>query len=168
MMCCNKCPFHPVSGTAEERCKNPSCKLSAEANHDCSQTCPQELGIRCFLDYYVINNLNHCELAKDLALHTLKTALIGRDRPLLMALFYVSDRLVQEKLWSWLNNNVPRSLWLLNPVFAASGLPTLESFDESPVVRNKYLSALSTQQEETPLCRYVYNNALSRRLSNDL
>jgi hypothetical protein len=169
MMCCNKCPFHPTLGTEKERCHSASCELPANMSNGCTKTsCPQDLGMRCFLDYFVINNLHCSELARKLVLHTLKTALIGRDRPLLMALFYAADRLTQEKMWSWLNCNIPRSLWLLNPVFEASGLPSLERFDEAPRVKNKYIHALASYQEESSLRRYVQNNLVLRRLANEM
>lgn len=169
MMCCKKCPFNPVSGYAEERCPKPVCEVSVETLESCKTIyCSQNLGARCFMDYYVINNLRNSKLAEQLVLSSLKSALIGRDRALLIALFYAADRTIQEVLWKWLNANVPRSLWLLNPLFVASGLSALENFDTSFDMRSRYLDAIISRESSVNLCRSVQNNLMVRRLRNEM
>lgn len=141
MMCCNECPFHPVTGSAAERCSRPVCVGSGGKCRD--GFCAANLGSRCFLDQYVIKHLyQQNPLAIKLAGHTLKTALTGRDRPLLLSLFHAADDKYRIRLWRWLEFYEPRSLWLLNPVFASAGLTPLNSFGSMGSRREKYLGAI--------------------------
>lgn len=120
MMCCRKCPFNPVSGSAEQRCHRPLC---SSQRHDCDTGfCAANIGSRCFQDYYVIERLYQQDtLAEELVQHSLKTALTGRDRALLLSLFQAASERIRLQLWHWLEIYEPRSLWLLNPIFAAVG-----------------------------------------------
>ncbi len=141
MMCCNQCPFHPVFGSASERCDRPLCRPTGKRCLD--GFCAGNIGSRCFLDYYVINRLyQHDELAESLIKYTLKTAITGRDRALLMSLFHGASDDNRIKLWRWLEVHEPRSLWLLNPVFASVGLEPLNSFGGMGSRRGDYLQAI--------------------------
>lgn len=141
MMCCNECPFHPILGSASTRCNRPLCARSGKKCRD--GFCAANLGSRCFLDHYVVNKLYQAdELAESLARYTLKSALSGRDRPLLMSLFHAATDQFRLKLWRWLEIYEPRSLWLLNPIFSAVGLPPLNSFGGMGSRRSKYLVAI--------------------------
>lgn len=141
MMCCNECPFHPVLGSASQRCPRPLCANMGKKCRD--GFCAANLGSRCMLDYYVINRLYQQDsLAESLAGYTLKTALTGRDRALLLSLFHAATDQFRVKLWRWLEIYEPRSLWLLNPVFAAVGLTPLNSFGSMGSSRHKYLEAI--------------------------
>lgn len=143
MMCCNECPFHPVLGSALQRCHRPLCSTKGSGEKCRDGFCAANLGSRCLLDHYVVNKLYQGdELAESLAVHTLKTALTGRDRPLLMSLFHAASEQFRLKLWRWLEVYEPRSLWLLNPVFSAVGLPPLNSFGSMGSRRHKYLNAI--------------------------
>jgi hypothetical protein len=105
--------------------------------------CGENIGGRCFMDHYVINRLYQNDpLAESLACYTLKTALVGRDRPLLMSLFHAAGDNLRRRLWCWLEIYEPRSLWLLNPVFSAAGLVPLDSFGSIGSRREKYLGAI--------------------------
>lgn len=145
MMCCNSCPFNPANETSAPKCDNPICK---ECNQHCKESyCAKNIGTRCFMDYYVIDHLYQGdELAEGLALETLRTALIGRDRALLLSLFQAASDELRLQLWNWLEENEPRSLWLLNPIFAANGLTELSSLVGTGSKRNKYMDAILSSQ----------------------
>jgi hypothetical protein len=141
MMCCKKCPFHPITGTARQRCSKPLC------NHwrqECaSGYCAANVGCRCFLDYYVIEHLYRQDrLAEELVVHSLRTALLGRDRALLLSLFQAASERIRLQLWNWLEAFEPRSLWLLNPIFSAVGLVPLDSLTGVGSRRNDYIDAI--------------------------
>ena len=142
MMCCNNCPFNPANKTSAPKCDNPICK---KTNSHCSENyCAKNIGTRCFMDYYVIDNLyRQDELAEGLALESLRTALIGRDRALLISLFQAASQELRIKMWNWLEENEPRSLWILNPIFSAYGLAELDSITSaSQNIRSKYMDAI--------------------------
>ena len=142
MMCCNNCPFNPANNTNAPKCDNPICK---KTDSHCSENfCAKNIGSRCFMDYYVIDNLyRQDELAEGLALESLRTALIGRDRALLISLFQAAQQELRIKMWNWLEENEPRSLWMLNPIFAASGLNELNTFTQTnSQTYSKYLEAI--------------------------
>lgn len=141
MMCCQKCPFNPVSGSAEQRCRQPIC---SSQRHDCgSGICAANIGSRCFQDYYVIERLYQQDpLAEELVHHSLKTALTGRDRALLLSLFQAASDRIRLQLWHWLEIYEPRSLWLLNPIFAAVGLLPLDTMIGVGSRREQYIGAI--------------------------
>lgn len=143
MMCCNECPFNPITGSAAEKCQRPLC---SHADHRCKTGyCASNLGNRCFLDIYVINRLSKGDqLAEKLVFTSLKSALRGRDRALILSIFHAAAESLRLKLWRWLEVYEPRSLWLLNPIFAASGLAPLDSFVGADKHREKYLDAIVT------------------------
>lgn len=141
MMCCNECPFHPVLGTVKEVCSRPVCRSTGKRCSD--GFCAANIGSRCPLDHYVIEKLyQNDELAVKLAPFTLRTALTGRDRALLLSLFHSAGEPMRIRFWRWLQVYEPRSLWLLNPVFTAAGLAPLNSFGGTGPCRSKYLSAI--------------------------
>jgi len=141
MMCCKKCPFNPITGSEQQRCRQALCNSWRQSCND--GYCAANIGSRCFLDYYVINRLYQQDpLAETLVQYSLRTALIGRDRALLLSLFHAASDLIKLKLWRWLELYEPRSLWLLNPVFAAVGLAPLDSLIGMGSRRDKYLSAI--------------------------
>ncbi|HNX74848.1 MAG TPA: hypothetical protein PLM07_06850 [Candidatus Rifleibacterium sp.] len=145
MMCCNECPFNPTSGNAAERCPRPVCSPTSERCN--TGFCARHLGSRCFMDLYVINRLNHGdELAEKLVFDSLKSALHGRDRSLVLAIFQAAGEALCMKLWHWLEVYEPRSLWLLNPVFSAAGLRPLDSFARVGNRRVSYLNAITSHQ----------------------
>ena len=154
MMCCNNCPFNPENCKDFPKCDNPVCK---EPNNSCSEnTCLHNFGKRCFMDYYVIDHLaQQDELAEGLALETLRTALIGRDRFLLLSLFQTASEELRMKMWSWLEENETRSLWLLNPIFSANGLPLLNSLFTGKNKQNKYMNAIISNQNIGNFQRYT-------------
>lgn len=161
MMCCNECPFNPKTGTAEERCSKPVCDCSKKRN---KSLCARSIGTRCFMDYYVLNNLgNDDKLAKQLVIHTIQSALIGRDRSLLIALFYVAPTKLRRLLWKLLGNNETRSLWMLNPIFTSSGLDELNSLPKEP--NELYLNAITGEEEKL---NGRQQNSMLRRLSHEL
>jgi hypothetical protein len=171
MMCCQKCPFHPTLGYSDIKCAKPLCNVSIEDNfcHD-SLYCYKSLGSACFMDNYVIENLRHNdELAVQLASYTLKTALLGRNRSLLLSLFASANITIRKMLWHSLKVSESRSLWLLNPVFVASGLPALEGLNTTAKVRNRYLSAISgslpiysVQSYKNSISKGGYNTIFAR------
>lgn len=141
MMCCNECPFHPVFGNSSVKCDRPLCRSTGKKCPD--GFCATNIGSRCMLDHYVIEKLyQNDELAVSLAPFTLRTALIGRDRALLISLFHAAGDKLRSQFWRWLEVYEPRSLWLLNPVFTAAGLAPLNSFGSSDGSRSEYLSAI--------------------------
>ena len=154
MMCCNECPFNPVVGNAPQRCSNPVC---APSESRCATGfSARNLGSRCMLDYYVINRLyQNDELAQKLVFESLRSALIGRDRALILSIFHAADDHLRLQLWQWLEAFEPRSLWLLNPVFAAAGLPALDSFMNIGSHRARYLDAIISN----PYIGRVYQHA---------
>jgi len=108
------------------------------------------------LDYYVINRLyQNDELAQKLVFESLRSALIGRDRALILSIFHAADDHLRLQLWQWLEAFEPRSLWLLNPVFAAAGLPALDSFMNIGSHRARYLDAIISN----PYIGRVYQHA---------
>ena len=162
MMCCNECPFNPKTGKAKEKCSKPVCKCSSERKKD--TFCARSIGTRCFMDYYVLNNLSKGDkLAKELAVHTIQSALIGRDRALLIALFYVAPTKLRSLLWKWLGNNESRSLWMLNPIFNSQGLKELENLPEEP--NQLYMQAIIGEENHS---NGVQQNSMLRRLSHEL
>lgn len=141
MMCCNKCPFHPILGNTEERCTKPLC--NSDYRNCNTGFCAKNIGCRCFQDHYVINRLFHRDsIAEELVQYTLKTALMGRDRALLLSLFQAANNKTRMKLWRWLEIYEPRSIWLLNPIFSAVGLLPLDSFIGVGSRRKKYIAAI--------------------------
>ena len=146
MMCCNTCPFNPANGTNAPKCDNPICKKTE--NHCLESLCAKNIGTRCFMDYYVIENLYHeDELAEGLALESLRTALIGRDRALLISLFQAARQELRIKMWNWLEENESRSLWMLNPIFVACGLEELNQIGlVSKDIQAKYVDAIISNQ----------------------
>ena len=143
MMCCRKCPFNPETGSEKQRCRQALCRSWRQGCSD--GCCAANIGSRCFLDYYVINRLYQQDpLAEALVQHSFKTALIGRDRALLLSLFQAASDSVRLQLWHWLELYEPRSLWLLNPIFAAVGLAPLDSLVGMGSRREKYLGAIMT------------------------
>ncbi len=145
MMCCNNCPFNPSNCNNAPKCDNPICKNTD--NHCSESFCAKNIGTRCFMDYYVVDHLyQEDELAEGLALESLRTALLSRDRALLLSLFQAASEELRLKMWSWLEENEPRSLWLLNPIFAANGLPQLNSFMGTGSQRTKYVDAIISNQ----------------------
>lgn len=156
-MCCNECPFNPATGCAVERCKRPVC---AAADQGCGTGfCARNLGNRCHLDYYVISHLyQQDKLAESLVLYSLKSALIGRDRALLLSLFHAASEKLRTRLWRWLEIYEPRSLWLLNPVFSAVGLAPLDSFIGVGSQREKYLNAIVANPYSGGLYHRAFNN----------
>lgn len=139
MICCNSCPFHPNSGYAEERCQRPLCLNNRLTGHKCLRF----LVSRCFFDFYVIKNLYQGDsLAEQLAEISLKKAIKVRDRALLLSLLHAAKDQMRFRLWSWLENCEPRSLWLLNPIFSAAGLLPIASFGGLGSRRKIYLEAL--------------------------
>lgn len=152
MMCCIKCPFHPITGTESKRCSTPICNHSAHKNGVCSEN----LGQRCFLDEYVVQRLYQSDqLAVKLAFHSLKTALIGRDRALLLSLFHAACEDLRIEFWEWLEEYEPRSLWLLNPIFTSIGLTSLNSFSGVLNNRDAYLDAIVSNPYVGPGYRSV-------------
>ncbi len=156
MMCCNSCPFNPANNTDAPKCDNPICKNTC--NHCSESFCAKNIGTRCFMDYYVIENLyREDELAEGLALESLRTALIGRDRALLISLFQAASKELRIKMWNWLEENEPRSLWMLNPIFAASGLEELNNFTSaSKGLENKYVEAIVSNQYSGRYFKQIY------------
>ena len=156
MMCCNSCPFNPVNETNAPKCDNPICKKSD--NHCSESFCAKNIGTRCFMDYYVIDNLYHeDELAEGLALESLRTALIGRDRALLISLFQAARQELRIKMWNWLEENEPRSLWMLNPIFVACGLDELNKIGMvSEEVQAKYVNAIVSNQYSGRYFKQIY------------
>ncbi len=141
MMCCNECPLNPVTGYAEERCRRPVCRQSETRCK--SGFCASELGGRCQLDFYVVRKLYHGDqLAEKLVFASLKSAILGRDRSLVLAIFQSARETLQPLLWRGLEVYEPRSLWLLNPVFSSAGLSPLDTFNELEPRREKYLKAI--------------------------
>jgi len=141
MMCCNECPFNPVFGSSSIKCRRPLCRKTGKKCSD--GFCAAHIGSRCLLDHYVIDKLyQNDELAVFLAPFTLKTALLGRDRALLLSLFHAAGDKLRSRFWRWLEVYEPRSLWLLNPVFAAAGLAPLNSFGTTGGCRSEYLAAI--------------------------
>jgi len=105
--------------------------------------CAANIGSRCFQDYYVIERLYQQDpLAEELVQHSLKTALTGRDRALLLSLFHAASDRIRLQLWHWLEIYEPRSLWLLNPVFTAVGLLPLDSMIGIGSRRAQYIDAI--------------------------
>jgi len=153
-MCCKKCPFNPISGSEQQRCHQALCN---NWRHNCADGyCAANIGSRCFLDYYVISRLYQQDpLAEALVHHTLKTALIGRDRALLLSLFHAASESIRLQLWHWLELYEPRSLWLLNPIFAAVGLAPLDSLTGMGSRREKYFGAIM----ENPYSGRLYRSA---------
>ena len=50
-------------------------------------------------------------------------------------------------MWNWLEENEPRSLWLLNPIFAASGLEKLDKITSANKgLQTKYVDAIVSNQ----------------------
>lgn len=141
MMCCNNCPFNPKNCNKVPKCDNPICKNS---DNNCYKSfCAKNIGTRCFMDYYVIDHLfQRDELAESLVFESLKTALIRRDRALLLSLFQAANNEIKIKMWNWLEENESRSLWMLNPIFAANGLAELTSFSNTGNKKSKYLEAV--------------------------
>ena len=156
MMCCNNCPFNPSNNTNAPKCDNPICKNSS--SHCSESYCARNIGTRCFMDYYVIENLYHeDELAEGLALETLRTALIGRDRALLISLFQAAKQELRIKMWNWLEENEPRSLWMLNPIFAACGLEELNNISvENKKIRSKYVDAIVSNPYSGRYYKQIY------------
>ncbi len=141
MMCCNECPFNPVTGYAEERCRRPICRQSETRCK--SGFCASQVGGRCLLDFYVVRKLYHGDhLAEKLVFASLKSAILGRDRSLVLAIFQSARETLQPLLWRWLEVYEPRSLWLLNPVFSSAGLSPLDTFNDLEPKREKYLKAI--------------------------
>lgn len=156
MMCCKKCPFNPVTGTAKERCRQALCNSWRSSCAD--GYCAANIGSRCFLDYYVINRLyQQDKLAEELVHHSLKTAIVGRDRALLLSLFHAASDHVKLQLWRWLEIYEPRSLWLLNPIFTSLGLSPLDSMTGMGSRREKYLGAIMAN----PYSGRLYRSAQS-------
>ncbi len=157
MMCCNSCPFNPANNTNAPKCDNPICKNTD--NHCSESFCAKNIGTRCFMDYYVIDNLyREDELAEGLALETLRTALIGRDRALLISLFQAASQELRIKMWNWLEENEPRSLWMLNPIFAACGLQELSNIGVvSDEIQAKYVDAIISNQYSGRYYKQIYN-----------
>lgn len=116
------------------------------------------------MDYYVIDKLyQEDELAEGLAFETLRTALIGRDRALLISLFQGARQELRLKMWNWLEENEPRSLWILNPIFSACGLEELNSITSaSPNIRSKYLEAIVSN----PYCGRYYKQYYNQQEVN--
>ncbi len=154
MMCCRKCPFNPVSGSAEQRCHRPLC---SSQRHDCDTGfCAANIGSRCFQDYYVIERLYQQDtLAEELVQHSLKTALTGRDRALLLSLFQAASERIRLQLWHWLEIYEPRSLWLLNPIFAAVGLIPLDTMTGVGSRRAQYIGAIMANPYSGSRYRHV-------------
>lgn len=139
MICCKNCPFHPIEGFAKERCHQPICRVPLKGPHLCIK-----LPItRCFYDQYVVSHLYQNDpLAKQLAPNLLEKAIKSRDRALVLALFHAADQATLNIFWNWLEENEPRSLWLLNPIFHAAGLVPLTAFSTVGSRKSEYLSAL--------------------------
>ncbi len=157
MMCCNECPFHPVSGSTSERCQKPVCSPTGRRCN--TGFCARNMGSRCLVDYYVINRLYQGdELAERLVFFSLKSALLGRDRALVLSIFHAAGEKMRLQLWRWLEVYEPRSLWLLNPVFAAVGLSPLDSFVGVGSRREKYLNAIVANPYSGSLYRHAFNN----------
>lgn len=155
MMCCNNCPFNPNKDNCLPKCDNPICKSQHQGN---DELCARNLGNRCFMDYYVIDHLfQEDELAEGLAMESLQTALIGRDRALLLSLFQAASDELRMKMWSWLEENEPRSLWMLNPIFVANGLPELTNFAGTGSRRNQYLDAIIANEYSGRYYKSAYN-----------
>ena len=141
MICCHSCPFHPVNGFAKRRCRLVLCRVKTQQNHQCIKM-PVT---RCFFDLYVIRYLYQKDfLAESLAETVFKKALHTRDRALLLALFHAADSEIRERFWQWFEQSEPRSLWLLNPVFAGAGLLPIASFADLGTRRDLYFQALSS------------------------
>jgi hypothetical protein len=139
MICCKNCPFHPVDGFANERCRVPLCQVPVNGPH----LCIKMPITRCFYDQYVVYRLYQNDpLARQLAPNLLEKAIRGRDRALLLALFHAADQPTRSIFWNWLEENEPRSLWLLNPIFCAAGLLPLAAFSTVGSRKSEYLSAL--------------------------
>jgi hypothetical protein len=157
-MCCNNCPFNPANNTNAPKCDNPICKKTE--SHCSENFCAKNIGSRCFMDYYVIDNLyRQDELAEGLAMESLRTALIGRDRALLISLFQAAQQELRIKMWNWLEENEPRSLWMLNPIFAASGLNELNTFTQTNSgTCSKYLEAIVSNQYSGRYYKQSYNS----------
>lgn len=154
-MCCNNCPFNPANCTNAPKCDNPICNKSS--NHCSENYCAQNIGNRCFMDYYVIEHLyQQDELAEGLAMETLRTALTGRDRALLLSLFQAASEELRLKMWNWLEENESRSLWMLNPIFSANGLAQLTTFAGTGSRRPQYVNAIIANQYSGNYHRPVY------------
>ncbi len=81
-------------------------------------------------------------LAVRLAPETLETACLGRDRPLLLSLFYFAPERLLPHLWRKLTLFDRSSLWLLNPLFISAGLPPLRNFQNLGIQEKVYLGAV--------------------------
>lgn len=139
MICCFSCPFYPTKSLQINRCPGPICKIKNNEPHECTKLSVT----RCFLDHYVINKLYQNDpLAEQLAPITLKKALIGRDRAMLLSLFHAANHSLKLELFAFLENYEPRSLWLLNPIFSAAGLLPINSFASASSQRQQYLNAI--------------------------
>ncbi|MEW6708380.1 MAG: hypothetical protein AB1403_01030 [Candidatus Riflebacteria bacterium] len=140
MMCCHKCPLHPVLGNAPERCSHPACDQLDLSEHNCKKI----PAWRCFLDVYTAKMLYRNDInAIRLAPEVFRKALQNRDRAMLLALFHAAGQKLRIEFWQHLEKFEPRSIWLLNPIFAAAGLQPIESFASMGQRRNEYLNALS-------------------------
>ncbi|MGM0601403.1 MAG: hypothetical protein ACQETH_16450 [Candidatus Rifleibacteriota bacterium] len=139
MICCNECVFHPIKGIAKIRCPKPECGENCKNGLECKKFQPG----RCFLDFYVISRLyQEDELAKELCWITVKKAVKARDRALLLSVCQAAGESLKFKIWHWLEQNEPRSIWLLNPLFRAAGLLPVESLKGLGSHRSIYLDAL--------------------------
>ncbi len=139
MYCCNQCPLNPLNTLSKVCCPQPECHLVPNFDHQCNRL----PFTRCYMDKYVANRLYQKDaLAQKLAPLVLQKAILGRDRPVVLALFHAASRNLRLQFWEALKNYEPRSIWLLNPVFTAAGLLPLESFSQFSDRQNHYLNAL--------------------------
>jgi hypothetical protein len=139
MICCNECVFHPTKGSAKLRCPQPECNENCNQGLQCKKYQPG----RCFLDFYVISRLyQKDELANRLCWITVEKAVKARDRALLISVCQAADESLKYKIWQWLEDTEPRSVWLLNPLFRAAGLLPVESLKKIGKHSHTYLNAL--------------------------
>ena len=162
MMCCKECPFNSKSSISNYKCNKEICICDNSGNN--SDICANSIGTRCFMDYYVLNNLGKGDkLAIKLASYSIQSALLGRDRSLLTALLYIAPTGLRKLLWKVLKHNETRSLCLLNPIFTNSGLEELNEIPEKP--EEKYLKSITSISKSI---QTTQANSMLRRLSNEL
>ena len=141
MMCCNICPFHPISGNTQERCLAPVCsqKQGACSPGPCARLIPH----RCLQDEYVITQLYRSDrLARRLAPETFETALVSRNQPLLLCLFHAAPTELALHFWQRMKEEFSHLMHLLNPIFSSSGLLPLYDMRILPSNEAKYRQAI--------------------------
>ena len=137
MMCCNICPFHPISGNTQERCLAPVCsqKQGACSPGPCARLIPH----RCLQDEYVITQLYRSDrLARRLAPETFETALVSRNQPLLLCLFHAAPTELALHFWQRMKEEISHLMHLLNSCSQNEYISSKLNFSNS--IRSSYSS----------------------------